>query len=136
MKAVMRKVYYCDFCKARRFRVDAMELHEKHCTANPNRICRVCDTVGFNPAVLEELKALMPVVTEHPEPEAAYGALADKAVAAFPALSAAADGCPACILAALRQTRTAGFIAGDTWDYKKAMASVWADHDEPDYNGY
>ena len=135
MREAMRKVYYCDHCQGRRMRRDAMERHEKHCTANPTRVCRVCDTLGFDAAPLEELRALMPVVPEDPAPES-YGVLTSNAQSAFPALVAAADGCPACILAALRQTRTAGFIAGDTWSYKDAMAEAWKDHDQDDGTYY
>ena len=42
MKTKLKKVYYCDFCKKYRLTKNSMELHEKHCTLNPNRECRVC----------------------------------------------------------------------------------------------
>ena len=46
MKVKVRKVYYCDFCKKRLMRIDAIINHEKHCTANLSRICRMCDGIG------------------------------------------------------------------------------------------
>ena len=42
MRTVTKPVYYCDFCKIRRLAKPAMELHERHCTMNHNRKCRVC----------------------------------------------------------------------------------------------
>ena len=42
MKEKIKKVYYCDFCGKHRLTSNSMLLHEKHCTLNPNRVCRVC----------------------------------------------------------------------------------------------
>lgn len=42
MKIKTRTVYYCDFCKKKSFRKSSMEKHEKHCTMNPKRECRLC----------------------------------------------------------------------------------------------
>lgn len=46
--------YYCDFCKKSNCSKHAMELHEKHCTMNPDRQCRLCNDVTA-PAELMEL---------------------------------------------------------------------------------
>ena len=54
-----RIIYYCDFCKKRLMRIDAMERHEKHCTANLDRKCRVCENDNILPdyrKILKELK--------------------------------------------------------------------------------
>lgn len=40
MKAVSRTVYYCDFCNKRYLRKTSAEKHERHCTMNPDRVCR------------------------------------------------------------------------------------------------
>lgn len=42
MKVLLRKVYYCDFCKKSNRSASAMSKHEKHCTLNPKRECRLC----------------------------------------------------------------------------------------------
>ena len=42
MKTLLKKVYYCDFCKKKGMSASAMSVHEKHCTLNPNRQCRLC----------------------------------------------------------------------------------------------
>lgn len=36
--------YYCDYCKKSGGSGSAMAIHEKHCTMNPNRVCRFCAT--------------------------------------------------------------------------------------------
>jgi hypothetical protein len=42
MKTKTKKVYYCDFCGKHKLTSNSIIIHEKHCTLNPNRICRVC----------------------------------------------------------------------------------------------
>ena len=58
MKKKTRIVYYCDFCKKRLMRIDAMERHEKHCTANLDRKCRVCEDDNILPNFREITKEL------------------------------------------------------------------------------
>ncbi|KKL05738.1 hypothetical protein LCGC14_2603050, partial [marine sediment metagenome] len=43
MKKVKKWRYYCDFCKKSGASEYHMRNHEKHCTSNPNRECRICD---------------------------------------------------------------------------------------------
>lgn len=40
MRVVRKNVYYCDYCTKRSLR--SLIKHEKHCTANPDRVCRLC----------------------------------------------------------------------------------------------
>ena len=40
MYQVRKLVYYCDFCKKYKLTPFSMRLHEKHCTLNPQRVCR------------------------------------------------------------------------------------------------
>jgi len=42
MKVNLRHVYYCEYCNKHRLRSDVIKKHEKHCTLNPNRECRLC----------------------------------------------------------------------------------------------
>lgn len=39
---LLKKVYYCDFCKKKGMSAASMSKHEKHCTLNSNRQCRLC----------------------------------------------------------------------------------------------
>ena len=55
-----KKVYYCEHCKKKSFQKYTMENHEKHCTANPNRICGVCGMHGIPIIHIDiELKATL-----------------------------------------------------------------------------
>jgi len=41
MKEKQKTVYYCEFCKKHRLVKRVMYFHERSCTLNPERICRV-----------------------------------------------------------------------------------------------
>lgn len=92
MRGVWKTVYYCDFCGTRRFQRAAMERHETHCTANPDRSCRWrIDGVRHPWVDLEKILHLLP---SH--------ALEDHTIEW---LREETHGCPACMLAALRQSQ-------------------------------
>ena len=44
MKTKLRQRHYCDFCKKSGGSRYHMERHEKYCTMNPKRECRMCET--------------------------------------------------------------------------------------------
>lgn len=46
MKMVMRPRYYCDYCNKGNGSASAMKRHESGCTKNPERACKMCETVG------------------------------------------------------------------------------------------
>jgi len=49
MHAKKKYVYYCDFCNKKSLR--SLKIHEKHCTANPDRECRLCDNKSIKPII-------------------------------------------------------------------------------------
>ena len=49
MKVKKKCVYYCDFCSKKSLR--SLKIHEKHCTANPDRECRLCDNKSIKPII-------------------------------------------------------------------------------------
>lgn len=117
MKTKKVNRYYCDFCKKANCCKSAMILHEKHCTANPARECRMCKTprdISFLIGLLLDAKTTdddgMTVLR-------------------------VACNCPACILAVLRQSKLAGIV---TFDYKEEAKAWWdakilKDHEEANY---
>ena len=100
-KRVVR--YYCEFCKKSGGLKSAMVLHEKHCTMNPNRQCRMCEKIDGIQKPMVELIALAKDLSK---------------------LRDAASDCPMCILAALRQ---AGLVAEAQYDYAGECKKIFAD---------
>lgn len=124
--------YYCEFCKKSGCGKPQMRTHETHCTMNPDRICRVCGNVlKIEQPEMRWLKALMPDPTDPIYQKGSDGKFAG--LGAFVSYSSTDDGagkrllkasieraiedirkmtendyhdgCPACILAAIRQTQ-------------------------------
>lgn len=118
MRQAMRWRYYCDHCKKSGGGRYAMEVHEKHCTANPARECRMCDKAVRVAQVLlrvPELKAPL---------DPGFKADWDKdAEAALVKVRKACLDCPACILAVIRQSATPLPIR---FDYKEEALMYWA----------
>lgn len=83
MRKALKWRYYCDHCKRSGASGAAMAKHEKHCTMNPARACRMCEMVGLTPHAPAHLVAVW-----HAD--------------GWQALLSAAGECPACILAAVR----------------------------------
>ncbi len=44
-----KNVYYCEYCKKKSLR--SLKTHEKHCTANPDRECKLCDNQSIKPII-------------------------------------------------------------------------------------
>lgn len=111
----------CDFCKKSLLKRPAMEKHEAHCTANPNRKCRMCALIGEAPvAPAGELAKMLT-----PRPAFLYGSELEAwraiVLPQFVALRERTNDCPACMLAALRQ---AGVHSNDVeWDFKASAQS-------------
>lgn len=131
MRKVQRWRYYCDHCKKSGGTSHHMLKHERGCTANPNRVCGVCDRIGINAAPLAELVALVKQVgkSEYTECIDHYWLSLD--AAAFAQLKQKADECPCCILAALRQTNAS--VDRDLFDFKKELGQVWSRYDDDAY---
>lgn len=115
--------YWCDHCNKAGLSAFHMRKHERTCTLNPARECRMCKWASGGQATpVAELVALLPdssALRVRPEgateewPWDAERALRDSVKAALPALREAADNCPACIMAALRQAKIPVPVAED-----------------------
>jgi hypothetical protein len=87
--------YYCDFCCLHRLSRKGMEFHEKHCTKNPDRFCRLCFDYDAQPdyrALVGKIKALTP------EPYFDYEARQR----AWELLKSETNECPGCMMTVLR----------------------------------
>lgn len=109
MRDKQKTVYYCDHCGAYRLVRSAMEKHEATCTRNPQRLCRWrIDGHSDGSAVIDiaplaaELRAravAYPLSSDPESPERTYLEKDD-----VDWLHDEVAGCPACMLAALRQS--------------------------------
>lgn len=130
MRTKMVRRYWCEHCNKGGLQKHSMAVHEAHCTLNPARACRVCGLLGGpvapDPDGLRALIALLPA----DEPPA-YGDELDEYVrranAAIPALRAAANECPACMLAALRQSKIHVGMVSESFDFSAEMRRIFAD---------
>ena len=112
MKTVKRTRYVCDFCKKTGGHAGHMRRHEERCTMNPQRKCGMCELIENDQLPIAELIATVDAdekscknVYDAPEPHN---------------LRQAAGGCPACMLAAIRQHGSA-YV---DFDYKDESAAV------------
>lgn len=86
MKRVMRWRYYCDHCPKSGSSGGHMKKHEAGCVRNPERVCGMCREAELDQKAPAELDAVL-------ENEG------------LDALRTLADGCPACMLAAVIRAR-------------------------------
>jgi hypothetical protein len=119
MRKVMRWRYYCDHCKRAGGSAAHIAKHERGCTNNPSRVCGLCAKSGNG--ISQPVSLLV----------AALGIGDD---AGMKALRDLCDDCPACILAALRQTKALDYLplesdapAWQKFHFKTALAEFWAD---------
>jgi len=97
VKCIIKKVYYCDFCKKKGLRKDAIENHENHCTVNPNRDCGLCNNnigVYRYPGEVATFKD-----------ERFIGVTAASYLLILSDIRLKTNNCPACILASIRELR-------------------------------
>lgn len=141
-----RKVnrYYCDFCKKANCSKSAMEIHESHCTKNPERVCRFCLFMENGQAKMSDMLAIIGDSSQfHDEKTSECGFVSrtwnsDKLNSVLKLLRDATDSCPFCILSAFRQ---AGIPVPEVTDfnYAKERQSALDDMDasrrEQDYRG-
>lgn len=142
MKTKFVKRHYCDYCKKSGGSKGHMKHHEERCTNNPDRKCGMCEKADQDQPSLPALIALLPspadfrlsVTLWGEVPNDTYGpsnpACPGLDVAlkeAMPKLEAASGDleCPACILAALRQSGIMQHVQSE-FDFKKACEEFWA----------
>lgn len=112
MKTKKVNRYYCDFCTKANCSSSAMRLHERHCTMNLNRQCRMCRSSRNLPT----LTKLFPATSAYYDKDGK-----DLQEENLKKICKSCGGCPACILAMLRQSSNTKFFF---FDYKEE-AQTW-----------
>jgi len=121
--------YWCDFCNKAGLSKHAMANHEKRCTKNIDRECRVCVFVngGGNSdrERMQKLIDLLPEPIEHNyDNPSKWVAYQSELAIAMVSVRLHADNCPACILAALRQKGVDRFEVAD-FSFDEEMKAVF-----------
>ena len=130
MRQKLVKRYYCDHCSKGGLKKPSMRMHEQGCTRNPNRVCYLCDQSHDYKALCAEAKALSSSRDDHEPMPDARNINGAKEISQ---LSHMVDGCPACLLAVLRQSNVMAF---EHFDYKKEVAEWYREQTSHcPYNG-
>ena len=140
MRKVQRWRYYCDYCPKAGQSGFHMATHEKHCTLNPQRECRMCGHIsGSKGTDVAEMLALLPdpagymrTITDGIDgwmTNEPFDVLDDAKIkpvidAAMPALRELTENCPVCIMAAFRQ-RKIPLPLVESFDFKQEMKDMW-----------
>lgn len=95
--------YQCEFCGKNSRSASAMKKHERGCTANPDRECKMHKYLFGEDVAIPPVIGMVRLLQE----------LRDSEDHGLGRLRSAANNCPACILAALRQS---GFCKGTGQD--------------------
>lgn len=125
MRKVKRWRYYCDFCKKSGGSAYHIANHERGCTANPNRECGMC---GISGGVQRPIKELL-------------AAIGWDGAESLKRLRKLTENCPACILAAIRQSGIdepdqdpeGGLISHEGYidfNFKEESKSFWSDQND------
>lgn len=141
MKTKVKKVYYCGYCGRHRLVKWAIEGHEKHCTLNPNRECRLCDRNGGLEKIILKYKLTIP--GEYWTKDEKFGGhfmkgeniekLNKVATEKLKELRDEVEGCPNCMLTVLRCNKYEMPINFE-FDYKKELAEWWKQENEKQEN--
>jgi uncharacterized Zn-finger protein len=129
MKVKPVKQYICDFCGKKGLSSGHMKKHERHCTKNPERKCRMCEALGEMQQPIADLMAILPDPAEYAYDDE-WGCtgyrdgLFTATDAVMPKLRDLASDCPMCIMAALRQ-KGIPVNAVKSFDFKKEVQEAF-----------
>lgn len=138
MKKVLKNVYYCDYCKKKGLGAFAIIKHEKYCTANPDRECRLCLlTQGSTDKdlvkeLIEKYKKSFKITTHEYEDDFGGGTTStfewvDIKITPEDILDKV-DGCPACALTIVRLSGLSGPEVPREefkFEYQKFITDFW-----------
>lgn len=114
-----------------------MKRHEERCTMNPDRICGMCNMLEIGAAPIESLIPMLPSKDkclkkmpgdEYLSPEFEYYD-SEMLNAALPKLREATSNCPACIMAAIRQSGIPVPAVSD-FNFTEECNAIWTQINE------
>ena len=137
MKSKKVTQYSCDYCGKKKYTSYSMRVHEKHCTMNQNRECRMCDLIGSDNDI-KSLVAMIPkdIIGKTDSGLSEFSFDGEKVVNreeiedAFEKMKEEASNCPACILTVIRLLKSKVIF---DFDYTKEVNNFFSDL-EPEYH--
>ena len=154
MKIKTKKVYYCEYCKRHGLSSYYMKRHEKYCTLNPGRACRMCGSdQGDLADVIEKYKDAYEVrivnvdrddtytikeykgndMVKVPYEEWGHKVIWKKEVNIC-LISKDCGCCPNCILTVLRVCSLSFMKLDLRYDYKEAVTKWWKENENHVYD--
>jgi hypothetical protein len=131
MREVTKIVYYCEHCRRHGLSRAAMAKHEAGCTMNPVRVCRWRIDGHSDGTKQMDMAPIAQGVSYRAFHSGGFLSAED-----IDWLRSELDGCPACMLAALRQSDVAEFHydarSGTIFDYATEVERLRRDEREAD----
>ena len=139
MKIVKKNVYYCEFCKKHSLR--SLAEHEKSCTLNPDRHCKLCDIAGFFDGKLVDEAINKIFLLSFEQNTIGYKNIKISELQ-FNEITGGMDGCPACLASVVRRAWKIAKEKGirltfEKLDLKERFNEFWRDINSmrEDYDG-
>ena len=136
MKTIKKNVYYCDHCNKRTLSASSIIKHEKHCTANPKRECRLCDRKDGIEEIITDFKKRFVISKADEEKEMRTHTVTwIGEPITFKEIRDAGKDCPNCILAIIRQCKFGHHYFDELvkeFDYKKEFDEAVAHRNRED----
>lgn len=126
--------YSCEFCKKSNCSASAISKHEQRCTLNPDRVCGMCQMLKQKQADLPSVIFALPKPVLFQESDCGDTLTWPDGVdtaGVYANLKTLTRGCPACIMAAIRQAKIPVPMIPE-FDYTKECEAVWALINEED----
>ena len=128
MKVKKVNQYQCEFCGKKQYSVGHMRKHEKHCTMNPNRYCRMCEFIEVDQVDIPTLLGILPnpkdYLNKNLEYES-YDGLEEALKKPVESLRTMTNGCPVCMMAALRQKGIYLTMVKDRFDFEAECKEIF-----------
>jgi hypothetical protein len=127
-----KNVYYCDHCKKRTLSGGSMKTHEKHCTNNPDRQCRLCG-MGSIKGLIETFKARFTLRKQEydiwtEEYPGEYVVIWTGEPVTLQEIRDEVGNCPNCIFSIIRQVGfNRHYFKFEAFDYKKELQEELAE---------
>ena len=129
MRIKTKKVYYCDFCKKKSLKT--LEKHEKHCTGNINRECRMCGITPNYQEIVDKLKARYHIVRDEPTFENMFSfqqVIWHGEEITGKEITDLVDQCPACALTIIKHIDAS--IINIDFNYTEKCKELWSEFNE------